>query len=952
MAATGVGLALGVNIGLVVAAAAGSIGVSAGLLGGALLATIGIAVGTGLEALLPGAKSSQGGSQTKWKADPYAGLPYPMGRTLVSGNIIYRRGHGTNNQYETFVTILGCVTAASIDTTFMNKTTVAFDGGGNATGTYKNQIYQRTQLGAYPEATALQSPVGSPPGWTAQHKLSGLPAAMNTFVYDTKSKTQLTAEPQPGWIGHWAKVYDPRLDSTYPGGSGPCRALNESTYVWSEDPHLHGLTWCLGRWQNGKRVVGIGAPIATVDIPAFVEGANLNRARAWTLGGQVVSRPDTLWNSLKAMLQAGGAQPVLVGGIISCVNRAPRVSLATINSGDIVGDCSFSGTQPRRSRINTIIPMYRSEAHDWEVVSASAVQVAAYVAQDGDERTKEVQYPLVQDVHQVAQLAAYDICDAREAGPGTVPLKPWWLNYRIGDCVTFSPEAGMVQKSIITGRSLDAQSGIVTYQLKTETDSKHAFALGLTGTAPPTASLSYGNDVSAPMPGNWGISGATLTDNGVSIPALLIVGVCDNASAEAVAFDFRPYKASNGVDDGWSSVGIEPPTITQKEIAGVTPSTSYEASVRYRVRGVLGDRLILGPTNAGQLTVDYGVVTGPTRPADNATVGAPAGTMVADTAAEQVVSNISFNATSIIQNSLTIANYQSVLAARTLINGVNVATVQQNFQTQQTATNASTASTIALMGASDAGGTSFILDANSVKTSDGQVLSTRLATTEATLGANTASINTLNQTLIDQTGTTVRAVVQLNVNGQVSGTIATNNGKQSTFDILSSIFRIVDPNSGKPFTVFTYQNGLIRMGSVIVDTLDVNTAVIPGRASSTAQMQGTNSGPTGAFPTTVKTLLTVALIVPVAGWLEMVGAVHQSFTNLTGAPWGYKFQVNGADVVESVFTGSVPGDGVPVLGSYYAATAGTYIITLVGNAHTSTQIQNYAMFVKGFNNTK
>jgi hypothetical protein len=629
LAATGVGLAggfsLAASFGAVAGAAGSLVGVSAGVAGAVLLGAIGIAIGTGLEAILPSAKQSQGGSQTKWKADPYAGLPYPMGRTLVSGNIVYRRGHGPNNQYETFVTILACVTAASIDTTFMNKTTVTFDGGGNANGTYRSQIYQRTQLGAYPETSALQSPVGSPPGWTDQHRLSGLPAALNTFVYDTKSKTPLTSEPQPGWIGHWAKVYDPRLDSTYPGGSGACRALDESTYVWSEDPHLHGLTWCLGRWQNGKRVIGIGAPISTIDVAAFVEGANLNRARNWTLGGQVVSRRDTLWNSLKAMLQAGGAQPVLVGGIISCVNRAPRVSLATINSGDIVGDCTFSGTQPRRARINTIIPMYRSEEHDWEIVSASAVQVASYVAQDGDERTKEVQYPLVQDVHQVAQLAAYDICDGREAGPGSVPLKPWWLNYRIGDCVTFAPEAGMVVKAIITGRSLDAQSGIVTYQLKTETDSKHPFALGLTGTPPPTASLSYGNDVSPPTPADWSIVGATLTDNGVSIPALSITGVCGNPSAEAVAFDFRPYTAGLSADDGWISLGIEPPTISHKEITGVTPETEYQASIRYRVRGVLSARLILGPINAGQMAVDYGVVTGPTRPADNATVGGTIG---------------------------------------------------------------------------------------------------------------------------------------------------------------------------------------------------------------------------------------------------------------------------------------------------------------------------------------
>ena len=461
LAATGIGLAVGAGVAAgigTITAAAGLSGLAGTVFAGALAGAALFDVTSLAGLIFP--KPSQGGSQTKWKGDPYAGLPYPIGRTLVGGNIVARRGHGLNNVYETFVTVLAITTAASIDTTFLNKTTVGFDGGGAASGTYNGLIWQRTQLGLCPEPSALHSPVGDFPGWTAQHKLSGLAATILTLKYDSKEKNGLTSEPTPGWIGHWAKVYDPRLDSTYPGGSGPCRALQEETYVWSEDPHLHGLTWSLGRWQNGRRVAGIGALIAQIDVASFVEGANLNAARGWKAGGQVVTRPDTSWNSLKSMLQAGGAQPVLVGGMISCVNRAPRVSLATITRGDIVGKCSFSGTQPRRSRINGIIPQYRSEAHDWEMVSASAVSIADYVALDGDERTKEVAYPLVQQVDQVTQLATYDVCDAREAGPGSIPLGPWWLNYRIGDCVTFSPEDGFSAKVMITGR---AASSPMTY---------------------------------------------------------------------------------------------------------------------------------------------------------------------------------------------------------------------------------------------------------------------------------------------------------------------------------------------------------------------------------------------------------------------------------------------------------------------------------------------------------
>ncbi|WP_010186023.1 hypothetical protein [Sphingomonas sp. PAMC 26605] len=608
--ATGVGVAAGLSIGASFAGVAGSVGLALGvsgtLVGGVLLGAIGIAVTSGLEAVLP-KPSATSGTQTKWKPDPYAGNPYLMGRTLAGGNIVLRRGHGTNNMYETFVTILTICTAASIDTTFLNKTTTAFDSGGAAVGTYAGQVWQRQQLGLCPEPTALTSPVGNPAGFTPQHKLSGLAATMLTLKYDTRTTNGLTTEPAPAWIGHWVKVYDPRLDSTYPGGNGTCRAYDEDTYVWSENPHLHGLTWAMGRYQNGVRVAGIGAgaPVAGgtvkgVDVASFVEGANLDDARHWTIGGQVNTRPDTLWNSLKSMLQAGGARPALIGGVITSINRAPRVSLATITRDDIVGKCTFAGTQPRRNRLNGIIPQYRSEAHDWEMVSAGEVSVADFVTLDGDERTKEIPYPLVQDVDQVAQLAGYDLYDLREAGPGSVPLKPWWLNYKVGDCVTFEPEDGLSIKTLVTGRAIEAQSGVVTYTLRGETDDKHSFALGQTGTAPPIVSLAYSTGVAAPDGADWTLTGTALTADGASQPALHLTGAVGNSSAEAVIFEYRTAGTTAGA---WTATGTDAATTIEKTITSVSQNTSYEVAVSYRVRGVTGSRRVLGPVTAGALTV-------------------------------------------------------------------------------------------------------------------------------------------------------------------------------------------------------------------------------------------------------------------------------------------------------------------------------------------------------------
>ncbi len=602
-ALAGVGLASAVGFGVgTVTTLGGALGISSSVMAGILLATAAIDLSMISSAVFP--KESQGGQQTSWKADPYAGIPYVMGRTLTSGNIVARMVRGDSNMFEGFTTVLSLGPINGYETTFMNKTTMTWSHDPEiypdiaaATNAYSGYVWEHRTRGLCP-APIAPGATEAYPNWGPDHKLSGLAAVHNTFCTNSKAKDNLTGEPQPAWIIEGVLVYDPRQDSTYPGGSGPCRALDESTYVYSENPHLHALTWLLGRWQNGIRVAGIGAPVSSIDMAPYVDGANLDDARGWKIGGQVYTRPDTPWNSLKAMLQAGGAQPVLIGGRYSCINRAPRVSLATITRNDIVGKCTLSATQSRRNRINGIVPIYRSEEHDWEMTSGAGVLVDAYIAIDGDERTKEVSYSLVQNVNQASQLATYDICDAREIGPGSVPLGPAWLNYRVGDCVTFAPEDGFSLKTIITGRGIDAQTATITYTLRGETDGKHAFALGQTGVAPAIAQYSYDPGVVAPT-NDWNVAGTTLQDNGESVAALVATGACSDANADAVVFDYRVHAADQDLEAGWIGASLEGPGVTRKEITGVTSGTTYDVGVRYRKRGVIGARAIYPSITAG-----------------------------------------------------------------------------------------------------------------------------------------------------------------------------------------------------------------------------------------------------------------------------------------------------------------------------------------------------------------
>src|SRR3546814_19119532 len=104
----------------------------------------------------------------------------------------------------------------------------------------------------------------------------------------------------------------------------------------------------------------------------------------------------------------------------------------------------------------------RLESHGWEVVPLDAVRVEEYVTADKGRRTREIDYQLVQQADQAAELAAYDIVNAREFGPVTLPLKTRWMGYRPGDCLTLDiPELGLSsQAANNTRRSIDPATGV------------------------------------------------------------------------------------------------------------------------------------------------------------------------------------------------------------------------------------------------------------------------------------------------------------------------------------------------------------------------------------------------------------------------------------------------------------------------------------------------------------
>lgn len=429
-------------------------------------------------------------------------MPYTIGRTYVGGALLHDVGYGGTiddvpNPYRSMVLEWsGAGPVDEIEAFQADFATVNFSGG-EATGYYDNFMWLDTQLGATPEASALAGPHGAIPQWGASYKLSGHAAGLVTLKFDKKGKRYASGVPQFGAILKGVLVYDPRLDSSYPGGSGSHDFDDETTWEYSDNPALHALAYARGRYQNGKKVIGCGFPRDSINIAAFVELANICDTNVWTVGGTIYE-PGSRWDNLKRILEVASASPMFVGAMLSVRFSAPKVALDTITAADLAdGQYVVPAMKTWRDRKNGLIPKYRSEAHKWEMVQSDLVSVPEYVTEDGEEKEEEFALGLCQDKDQAAQLAAYALVNGREFGPIVLPCKPRLIEYLPGEALEVDiPELGLnSQLCVITGRKIDPGTASVELTLESETTAKHAFALGQTGTAPPTPTITTGEDM-------------------------------------------------------------------------------------------------------------------------------------------------------------------------------------------------------------------------------------------------------------------------------------------------------------------------------------------------------------------------------------------------------------------------------------------------------------------------
>ncbi len=351
-------------------------------------------------------------------SSPTAIRSIPFGRVGVSGQILYRENiKKTGDDPDELLIILGLAgyPATSLEKFWLNETLV-FDGdsttgpGAITTGKFGNDLWVwfRTgeeTSGAFPGIATLSTT------WNDKvRKLRGIPC----IGIRLKIREHLDSKFQPLAQIKGAKLYDPRLDSTVPGGSGAHRFADPSTWEWSENPKLAELLYLRGADVNGTNIFGMGKAVGAIDLENFASEANICEEQIDVVGATTIDRytlngrlmpSDSHKANLQRLLSASAGTMDASGGIYRTFAGAWRASSMTLTESDIDGAPTEMQLQIDPSKeVNVISGAFAEPDEMWVVKEYPELTDATSVAAFG-ENAKKLDLPFTTD-HRIAQRIA------------------------------------------------------------------------------------------------------------------------------------------------------------------------------------------------------------------------------------------------------------------------------------------------------------------------------------------------------------------------------------------------------------------------------------------------------------------------------------------------------------------------------------------------------------------
>lgn len=283
--------------------------------------------------------------------------------------------------------------------------------------------------------------------------------------------------------GKGALTYDPRLDSTVPGGSGSHRADDQSTWAWSDDASRNPaiqLLWFLLGWKiNDKLAVGMGIPPARIDLASFITAANLCDDEISLAAGGTEPRyrsdgvfseadgPGTVLDALKASMYADFDD---VGGKLRLFvfYNDLAVPQASFDTSHVLGEFEWRQTPSLDETFNIVRGIFTDPSDNalYQPVDYPQIDIASV---DGIDRIDSFDLPLVQSASQAQRLAKQRLQRQQFGGAFTCTLNAagWRVQKNSPIELSFAP-LGWVDKLFRVAEMEHRVDGTVPVVLREE----------------------------------------------------------------------------------------------------------------------------------------------------------------------------------------------------------------------------------------------------------------------------------------------------------------------------------------------------------------------------------------------------------------------------------------------------------------------------------------------------
>ncbi|WP_380787228.1 phage tail protein [Sphingomonas sp. R86521] len=551
-----------------------------------------------------------------------------FGETATAGSLgdAFNYGGKYGTDWEVIVVILADHLCEALMGFYVNDAYVAYAGDGDVAG-YNGQLRVSWRPGSADQATVAV--LTSQGGWASTDRLRGISYVVFEYkadAADAKKPIWTSGRPEFLCVLRGLRLYDPRKDSTVPGGSGPHRWLDPSTREWGENAELcrynfdRGIYACNRIDQPTQLLIGRGLSALEAPPERIFSAANLCDEPVALQGGGsepryrasgVISADEVFGDVADVFAAAMGGIVIQPEGSVAVEPGHGKSPVAYITDDDLVSGTKVTFSDFRSEAdedwANTVIPSFIDPSQKWASRAAPIRRNSADVLADGGPREAPVSLRLVKSITQAQRIGEIRRRIGRLQRTASLTLGPRFCELEEGDWIVWT--------SARRTKALPVQFRIESYALGREW--RNALSLreinatcfswkisdeiadGTTAESqtPPDG---YGE----PDPGSWTLTGTTITSaDGSTQPVLIFTGAVEDMYCSEVRFEYREHVTGQAADAAWIDPVFAAPDVRERRIL-VAGGKVYDGAVSYRFPGSIpGPRLILTPVTSGDLSL-------------------------------------------------------------------------------------------------------------------------------------------------------------------------------------------------------------------------------------------------------------------------------------------------------------------------------------------------------------